>query len=257
MTAIIQTRSELIRGDHRILYFGWLLDVQSGKIDDDTLEPPVPPGLGELNAPLECLAEFLLIDRDLIATAAEGSPKARSADITRKEISTWLLNLPAAENDEILARLMDGTDLHLGAALRQRAIASVYGVKKPGTGERRIAGDIIGRRVVLADERRKREDQERAIEKTRREREQAEKRATHLEWLAGKETGLWGNVHEHIATRLPRRYDEAVSLLVDLRDLAAMKGESADFSRRIRALKNEHANKPSLMRKFQAAKLSE
>ncbi len=53
----------------------------------------------------------------------------------------------------------------------------------------------------------------RAAEKARREREQAEKRKKHLGSLAGRESSLWAKVDELIATKLPKRYDEAVSLL--------------------------------------------
>lgn len=95
----------------------------------------------------------------------------------------------------------------------------------------------------------------RAAEKARRDREQAEKRKKHLGSLAGRESSLWAKVDELIATKLPKRYDEAVSLLQDLHDLAVMSGESADFSFRMRALHDEHARKPSLLEKFRKAKL--
>jgi len=64
-------RAELARGDLRALYLGWLLRAQSGELDDDDTEPPVPPGLGQLSASLESLAEFLRIDDDLLHVAAE------------------------------------------------------------------------------------------------------------------------------------------------------------------------------------------
>ena len=71
----------------------------------------------------------------------------------------------------------------------------------------------------------------------------------------GKESSLWSKVDELIATKLPKRYDEAVSILQDLHDLAAMQGKSSDFSFRMRALHNQHARKPSLVERFRTAKL--
>jgi hypothetical protein len=37
-------------------------------------EPPAPAGLGDLSASLRAIADFLEIDKDLIAVAAETSP---------------------------------------------------------------------------------------------------------------------------------------------------------------------------------------
>jgi hypothetical protein len=61
-------------GDHRALYLAWLLGVQRGELASH--EPPVPPGLGRLSAPLRAFADFLRIDGDLIAAAVQRSPRA-------------------------------------------------------------------------------------------------------------------------------------------------------------------------------------
>jgi hypothetical protein len=255
LASLVQIRSELMHGDHRALYLGWLLAVQTEEIDEDGVEPPVPPGLGDLNAPLDRLADFLRIDDDLIAAAAECSPGKQAVGLSGKEICGWLLNLPSKEKDAILARLIEGNDPHLAAELRQRAILDMRGVENPAKGPRRTAGDIIARAETLAETRRKKEAEQRAREKAKIEREKAERRKKHLESLMGKEGNLWAKVDELIATKLPKRYDEAVSLLQDLRDLVAMQGKSSDFSSRMRALNNEHAKKPSLVERFRKAKL--
>jgi hypothetical protein len=255
LAGLVQIRSGLMRGDHRALYLGWLLAVQSEEIDTDMLEPPVPPGLGNLDAPLARLADFLRVGDDLIAAAAEHSLDEQSTDLSREDIVAWLRNISTEEKDLLLSRLIDGADLHLAAELRQRAMRDMRDVDRPAPGPRRTAGDILARSQILADERRKKEAAHRAAEEARHKREQAEKRRKHLESLAGKESSLWAKVDEHIAAKLPKRYDEAVALLRDLHDLAAMKGESADFSQRIRALYNEHTRKPSLVERLRNAKL--
>ncbi len=43
---VISLRADLVSGDHRVLYLGWLAGVASGEVPDDVPEPPVPPGLG-------------------------------------------------------------------------------------------------------------------------------------------------------------------------------------------------------------------
>jgi len=101
----------------------------------------------------------------------------------------------------------------------------------------------------------KKEAEQRAREKARHEREQAEERKKHLESLVGKESGLWAKVDELIATRQSKRYDEAVSLLQDLHDLADMEGKSSGFSLNMSELHREHTRKTTLVDRFRKAKL--
>jgi hypothetical protein len=64
LAALLPVRSELLRGDMRAAYIAWLLAVNANAndVDDATPEPPLPPGLLNLSAPLKVLVEFLRID---------------------------------------------------------------------------------------------------------------------------------------------------------------------------------------------------
>jgi hypothetical protein len=73
LAPILPVRAELLGGDLRALYLGWLVAVQAGEVAGDAVEPPVPAGLRELSAAQRSLAEFLCLDPDLLAAAAEGS----------------------------------------------------------------------------------------------------------------------------------------------------------------------------------------
>jgi hypothetical protein len=57
-----------------------------------------------------------------------------------------------------------------------------------------------------------------------------------------------------VATKLPKNYDHAVQLLVDLRDLAA-RDDSAGFQMQLAAFRNAHARKPSLLARLPKAGL--
>ena len=78
---MVQARSDLAAGDLRLLYLGWLLGAQwAGEDDEDVVadtEPPVPAGLGDLSVSLRAIADFLEIDKDLMAVAAETKPSPR------------------------------------------------------------------------------------------------------------------------------------------------------------------------------------
>ena len=70
LSPLIGVREALDAGDLRPLYIGWLASVAAGERDEDETEPPLPPGMTKLPAPLKALAHFLRIDRDLLAAAA-------------------------------------------------------------------------------------------------------------------------------------------------------------------------------------------
>jgi hypothetical protein len=44
LSAILPARNYVLVGDLRLLYLGWLA-VQTGDVEDDAFEPPVPAGL--------------------------------------------------------------------------------------------------------------------------------------------------------------------------------------------------------------------
>jgi uncharacterized Zn finger protein len=77
-----------------------------------------------------------------------------------------------------------------------------------------------------------------------------------LESLRGKETNLWNKANQLIVTKRPRNYDEAISILQDLRELAEKDGASPAFYQRMQSLYRDHASKPSLLERLQKAKLA-
>lgn len=255
LASLMPIRAALMRGDHRALYLGWLLAAQAKEVDDDAVEPAVPPGLGELDAPLARLTEFLRIDTDLIAAAAEGSTTAPEMSLSRLEIASWISKLPGEERDRLLADLIADDDPHLVVGLQQRALSAVRGNVTSSSIPRRTAAELLERARGLGDARRKKEAAERARQKVKREREAAKRRKEHLESLRGKETTLWSKVHQLVGTRQPKGYDQAVSLLSDLRDLAEMQEDAGAFRIKMTALREEHARKTTLVERFRKSKL--
>ncbi|WP_220476986.1 hypothetical protein [Massilia cavernae] len=50
MGSLAPLRDELLRGDRRPLYLGWLAGVSAGEVDDNAFEPELPPGMSQLSA---------------------------------------------------------------------------------------------------------------------------------------------------------------------------------------------------------------
>lgn len=224
-----------------------------------TLEPPVPPGLSDLSAPLQSFVDFLGVDEDLIAAAAERSLPGAVLSLSRQDIVRWLAQFSVADKDAVLTSLLEGDDPHAVVSFRQRAFRDIRGAEPTGSRDRRDnqrnVAALLARADEIAEARMHKEAEQRAREKAQREREQAEKRQLYWNSLVGKEQALWAKVEQLIAMRLAKSYDEAISLLRDLHDLAHMHGSDAEFSQRINALYREHARKSAFAARLGKARL--
>jgi hypothetical protein len=257
LSSLIPVRAELARGDLRVLYLGWLLCVQNGELGDEDIEPVVPPGLGKLSASLESFVEFLRIDEDLLHAAAQASTAMADIRLSRDEVRAWVAGLPTGEKDDILAGLIVDEDLTLATELLHRFLKrrdhAGRGSDVPAA--RRTVGELLRAAQARTEERRQAKARKRAEEAERRKREAAIARAKYLDEIASREPQLWTRIDNLIATKQPNRYDEAVSLLVDLRDLAQRDGRDRQFRSRLEAIYLAHARKPSFIDRLRKAGL--
>lgn len=254
LAGIVPVRAELASGDLRALYLAWLACAQTGEVDPDEAEPPVPPGLGSLSAAQSGLAEFLRVDPDLLAVAAAASPPLMTGAPSAAQAVRWVADLPAEDKDAALARLLCGDDPHVRAELLRRYRGEPSG-GAPATGDR-TAGRLLAVAQAREAERRADAARRQAAEQARRERAAAQAREQHLAALAGRQDQAWQQVTALIDTKRPKDYDAAVSLLSDLREVCDRAGTGAAFARRLRELHQQHQRKPSLIARLDQAGLS-
>ena len=259
---ILPVREALIRGDRRALYIAWLLEVSQtyGDAEDvedededveeededvgEDVEPPVPPGLGKLSPALERLAEFLRIDQDLLAVASEHSANLEREDLDEAAFQRWVAALAAAEKDDLLFRLARG-EAGLGVDLQRRFVQEHRTAPAPASSKPRTARQLM-RLARQHAERRQRLQAERA----------ARERNRQLDALAAREPETWRQVEALIEEKQGRSYDEAVSLLKDLRDLAAREGRREAFASRIQDLRVRYKSRSALRERLDSASLT-
>jgi hypothetical protein len=211
-----------------------------------SLEPLVPPGLGQLSACLRAVAEFLRIDPDLVAVAANSSARL-SGDDTFAELPGWLAQLPAESKDSLLLRVArgDGVCAELLAGCRREA-APV----ETGNGSGRSAADL------LAESRRRREDRQREAGQRAQRRAGERRRATelarenHLSELAGRQDQAWREVVELVERRTSADYDAAAGLLHELAEVCRREGRSEAFADRVQQLRREQRRKISFIQRL-------
>jgi hypothetical protein len=228
LAALSPIRAELIGGDLRPAYLAWLLSAQADDLAADATEPPVPLGLGELTAAQRAMIDFLRIDIDLVAAAAMTS--ARTMD-DRQPLFRWVAAMSEKEKDVWLRRAIEEPELALGTELLRAYLAT----KKPDSApERRTVGAL---RRKAETQRAIREKAE--VVRAKRARAAAEAaRERQLEKLARDVDGAWAKLEGLVESS---KYDDALKLAAELRDLALRAPDQTTFASRFAALrKRQH-----------------
>lgn len=251
LASIVPVRGELAAGDTRLLYLAWLLCVQGRQLDDNEAEPPVPLGLGELSGPLRSLADFLRLDQDLLAAAAESSEPLAQKRPSAGTLTRWVKSLPEADKDDVIVRLLRNNDPHLRSELLRRLH---HPTPEAATGGRSV-GELLAAAEGRWAARQQAAQQRQAAQRARREQAAAAAREKRLQALAATEDQAWRRVDAMIETKKPKEYDAAVALLEDLKALSERDGQTAAYRQRIKLLRQQHARKPSLLDRLDRARL--
>ncbi len=250
LAALAPLRGDIIQGDLRAFYLIWLMAAEAGEVSDDEMEPLA--GIAPLTAPLRAFADFFHIDPDLVdAAAAEGAPPPHEAE--RAAAETFIRSLPEGDRIALLLRLHDG-DPHLGAELRQRRLAAT-GVPPDTSGGRRSAGELREIARSMATERHRLAAERVAAERRHREAERAQARNRHLALLTERGEAPWQDVEELISRRNQPGYERAVTLMIDLGEVARSQGKEAAFARRLAEIRARHDRKGRLIERLDAAEL--
>ncbi len=245
---LLPLRDDLLRGDLRLLYLSWLRVAQHlAGIDlpADPLEPPVPPNLGQLSPALQTFIELVELDTDLVTAAAQASGQQQPEAEVRLE--EWLSALSEAEVQDFLLKLVrrePHVDLQLINRLKELAQADGSAAFVAAV-EQRPLSELVATAAILKQQR---QQQEQAAARAKRQRQ--------LEILAPKTAQTWDRIHQLIALKQAKAYDEAVALLQDLRDLAELQGRLPQFRQQLQALKSNYSNRPALLQRLQSTKLS-
>lgn len=257
LASLLPIREDLMMGDYRSLYLGWLCGLYDGS---DEPEPPLPPGMKQLSGHLKMLADFLYLDDCLLEAATAHDAGSPAPAPSQREISQWAARLPAPQKDELIAQLLTG-EQHpslLVSPLRrqfQKEWKEVHRASAAPALPPRTAGKIFEAAEVLAEKERRREEAREARERVEREQKEAAERKRFLAQLAPRQGKVWSDVESLLKTTNQQNYDEAVERLKDLRDLAttSSSGDVKSWERRIDEFRRAFFRKPALMRRFDKA----
>ncbi len=250
MARLAPVRDELLRGDIRSLYIGWLAAVTGEMMDDDDLEPLPMEGLGSLTAAQQALAEFVEVDKDLLAGAGMGGPTLQDGASSQEEIGDWLASLPKDEVTALLKRLLAGQGQEAERTLKNRFAAWRRGLHG-GTTEapRRTVGELRENAESAKQMRleRKKRDRERREIKRRKERD------VYLENLSKDFPKAWKAVRQTVERGSGSAYDEACRALADLSEAYSVHASSMAFDKELRKFMAKHMRRKALIQRLAKA----
>ena len=258
MGSLMSLRSDLLRGDLRCLYLGWLHSVECEDISTEAIEPAVPDGLNELSASVESLIEFLGIDEDLVRVAAAASAPLKAGP-SNEELAAWIRSLPEKDKDDLLISAAAASQP--GGQWKHNLLHRFRGQGASESAQRRAprrkAGDLLAAARVRAEERERQLSAERAAKAAQKKAREEAERAKYLDDLAKREGTVWKQVAALVEERKPKDYDRAILLLTDLHDLAIRRGREFAFDAALEKLRTAHSSKSSFLRRLTEARLVE
>jgi len=252
LPSLVPLRVDILRGDTRVLYLAWLKSLESEDAEDATDEPPVPPGMHELSPQLEAFLELFEVDPYLLEVAVDesaeisgfptGSGYYPPFGMAEADARRAVEALSRHESDAYLLRIARGEPLADVAMLRR--LRELAAVSATGISPRRTTTQLL----AAAREARVRSDGQRA--------QAAEaQHIVELEDLAAREEQAWAVVERLVTRRDARVHDEAVDMLLKLREAAVYKGHLPAFEKRMAALCAHVRGRRGLMGKLRAAML--
>ncbi len=252
MARLLPLREELRQGDDRPLYLGWLYGVTVGNITDDETEPPVPAGLSSPTAAQRALADFLGIDKDILAAAALTSPPAPSPHDSEREMAQWLSSIQVDEARQYLLLLLQGKARQAEQQIQQKYAMSLrtsLSTQTVPARESRSVAKLQQLAEQFRTERREREKKKRSRESAKRRQE----RERYLATLTEDFEQHWKQVSDLAEQRTSSAYDHARDLLVDLSEAASLTQRRDDFLKRLSQFRATYARRSALLQRLDKA----
>ena len=256
MARLLPLRDELLRGDLRSLYLGWLAGVTVGEVEDDDTEPPPPPGLSRLTGAQQSLVEFLEINADLVTAAGATDEQAPSEDTNGDPGSdAWLARLPEVEKMAVLKLLLSGQGQQAERQLKS-AFLSWQRTRRPAA-----EADALRRTVAelrkLANAAAAVRLQQEAAQRMKAEAERKAKREVHLRKMAGNFDRLWRDADAQAQRGVASGHDSVRRTITDLADAYTFCAKRADFDRTLAKFMLQHGKRKALVQRLMKAGLWE
>jgi hypothetical protein len=241
---LIGIREELLRGDYRALFLGWLADFDPDEWRDPgdgaTVMPPIPAGLEQLSPALQALIKHFPVDRDALAVAA-GLSQATTPDLI--PLAAVLEGLSVPEMRAMLARVAEGG----GAGVMSELNRLKHPRVQPAAGQAMRCKDFAAK-VIETREIRGKKEAEAAAAKRQRE---AELLKQHLATVMQRADAIWSGLDPLMDQKIASAYDQVAAQLQELRDAYAQAGDLGTFEQKLAGFRRRYSNRPAMLRRIE------
>ncbi len=252
--SLIALRDELMEGDLRALYIVWLAGQQmiegydeeedDEEEDDEISVPPVPPAFGTLTAAQQALAELLRVPHELLVATARHSKAVVSS--TGDDFTAWVKLLPPDRQNDYLVRLA-----YNEPGLSRLLVRELRELGQDKTRETPPTGEHVTYSRLLAESK----EIKAQLEREKREQEQLA-RQRHLQAIHDHQDDYWHQVDLAVARSTGQGYDEAVRVLIELREAAEQFKETREFQERFHTWVRAHLRRPAFVKRLQDRKFT-
>ncbi len=241
---LIGVREELMRGDDRALFLGWLADFDPDEWrapeDGAVVMPPIPAGLDHLSPALAALIKHFPVDPDALAVAA-GLSQASTPN--RIPIAAVLEKLSVSEMRALLARVAEGG----GSGVMTELSRLAYSRVQIPVGQTMRCTDFAAKTIETREVRQKKEAEAAAAKRQR----ESDLRKQHLASIMKRADTLWSGLDPLMDQKIASAYDQAAAQLQELRDAYAQAGDSGGFQQKLNGFRRRYSNRPAMLRRIE------
>jgi hypothetical protein len=253
--SLIALRDELMEGDLRALYIVWLAgqimiegyDEEENENEEEDWEisvPPVPPAFGTLTAAQQALAELLRVPQELLVATAQHSKAVVSS--TGDDFTAWIKLLsPDRQNDYLVRLAYNEPGLSRLLVRELRELGQDKTRVTPPTGEHVTYSRLLAESKAIRAR----------LEREKREQEQLA-RQRHLQDIHDHQEDYWHQVDLAVTRGTGTGYDEAVRVLIELREAAEQFKETREFQERFHTWVRAHLRRPAFVKRLQDRKFT-
>ena len=249
---LLPLRDELLGGDSRPLYLGWLARVCAGELGDEDVEPPLPAGLASLTPAQQALVEYLQLDPDWLEAAAQASPPRQASVAEEAEGELWLAEQTPEALRTSVALLLAGRAQEAQQGVRHAYLA--------WQAARRPSAEALPRRTLeqirtgIAQAREQRLAREKAAQAALAAKQKAA-REVQLVKLAARSAQVWQEIDASLQRGSGVGYDQALRLIVELHDALQHVGQDKEYQRSLLRLMQVHGTRKAWVARLQKAGL--
>ena len=225
LDALIPIRDEIMRGDYRSLFIGWMIVQKQGELweeEDEPQEeistPAIPANLNKLTAAQQYLVKMFGLDQGFVDAAATFSPNSKEQQI---DYSKLIPLLSSKEKDEYLLKIIQEKP-RIEIELRNK-LQELSGGKSPITNGQSASWDKL---VEISQQKNKAAAEAYA-------EEQSQLHIQQMESLISQKEQLWEDATVLLQRTISSHYDRATEILCQLKAVAEYEKQLSAFQKKL------------------------